>query len=46
MAFGLWTFPVHGLLLCVIANEIHHRAQGCVSLRALGIEPPGFWDRS
>jgi uncharacterized damage-inducible protein DinB len=45
-AFGQWTFPVHGLLLYVIDNEIHHRGQGYVYLRALGIEPPGFWDRS
>ena len=28
-----------------IDNEIHHRAQGFVYLRALGIEPPFFWDR-
>lgn len=45
-AFGQWTFPVHDLLLYVIDNEIHHRGQGYVYLRALGIEPPGFWDRS
>jgi uncharacterized damage-inducible protein DinB len=45
-AFGQWTMPVHDLLLYVIDNEIHHRAQGYVYLRALGIEPPAFWDRS
>jgi uncharacterized damage-inducible protein DinB len=28
-----------------IDNEIHHRGQGYVYLRALGIEPPGFYDR-
>jgi uncharacterized damage-inducible protein DinB len=28
-----------------IDNEIHHRAQGYVYLRALGIEPPAFWER-
>ncbi|MGZ5248500.1 MAG: DinB family protein [Flavitalea sp.] len=28
-----------------IDNEIHHRGQGYVYLRSLGIEPPFFWDR-
>ena len=28
-----------------IDNEIHHRAQGYVYLRALGIEPPAFYQR-
>ena len=28
-----------------IDNEIHHRAQGYVYLRALGIQPPFFWER-
>jgi uncharacterized damage-inducible protein DinB len=45
-AFGQWTFPVHDLFLYVIDNEIHHRGQGYVYLRALGLEPPAFWDRS
>ena len=44
-AFGQWTMPVHDLLLYVIDNEIHHRGQGYVYLRALGIEPPPFWER-
>ncbi len=26
-------------------NEIHHRGQGYVYLRALGIEPAAFWER-
>ena len=26
-------------------NEIHHRGQGYVYLRALGVEPPPFWER-
>ena len=26
-------------------NEIHHRGQGYVYLRALGIEPPPFYER-
>ena len=41
-AFGQYTGPVHDLLLYVIDNEIHHRAQGYVYLRALGVEPPPF----
>lgn len=45
-AFGQWTMPVHDLFLYVIDNEIHHRGQGYVYLRALGIEPPPFYDRS
>lgn len=28
-----------------IDNEIHHRGQGYVYLRALGIEPPAFYQR-
>ena len=45
-AFGQYTGPVHDLILYVIDNEIHHRGQGFVYLRALGIEPPAFYDRS
>jgi uncharacterized damage-inducible protein DinB len=44
-AFGQYTGPVYELLLYVIDNEIHHRGQGYVYLRALGIEPPPFWER-
>ncbi|GAA3751274.1 DinB family protein [Terriglobus aquaticus] len=29
-----------------VDNEIHHRGQGYVYLRALGFEPPAFYDRS
>ncbi|HEX7004950.1 MAG TPA: DinB family protein [Trueperaceae bacterium] len=32
-------------LLYQIDNEIHHRAQGYVYLRQLGIEPPPFYER-
>ena len=46
VAFGQWEMPIHGLLLYIIDNEIHHRGQGYVYLRALGIEPPAFYDRS
>ncbi|HEX8271712.1 MAG TPA: DinB family protein [Longimicrobiaceae bacterium] len=44
-AFGQWTMPVHDLLLYGIDNEIHHRGQGYVYLRALGVEPPPFYER-
>jgi len=46
MAFGQYPGTAHDLILYVIDNEIHHRAQGYVYLRALGIEPPPFYDRS
>ena len=45
-AFGQYKDKLVNLLLYVIDNEVHHRAQGYVYLRALGIEPPAFWDRS
>jgi uncharacterized damage-inducible protein DinB len=32
-------------VLYQIDNEIHHRAQGMVYLRLLGLEPPAFADR-
>jgi uncharacterized damage-inducible protein DinB len=44
-AFGQFENTVIGTILYFIDNEIHHRAQGTVYLRALGIEPPAFWDR-
>ena len=44
-AFGQWEMPIYSLLLYVIDNEIHHRGQGYVYLRSLGIEPPPFWER-
>ena len=43
--FGEYNFPVYSNMLYFVDNEIHHRAQGYVYLRALGIEPPFFWDR-
>jgi uncharacterized damage-inducible protein DinB len=46
VAFGQWEMPIHGLLWYIIDNEIHHRGQGYAYLRALGIEPPPFYDRS
>ena len=45
-AFGQYPGIAHDLVLYVIDNEIHHRGQGYVYLRALGIEPPGFYDRA
>jgi uncharacterized damage-inducible protein DinB len=44
-AFGQYTGVVNDLLLYVIDNEIHHRGQGYVYLRALKIDPPAFYDR-
>lgn len=44
-AFGQWKMPVYSLIQYVIDNEIHHRGQGYVYLRALGIEPPPFYER-
>jgi uncharacterized damage-inducible protein DinB len=45
-AFGLYEGVIYGLLLYWIDNEIHHRGQGYVYLRSLGIDPPAFYDRS
>ena len=44
-SFGQYTGPGHWQVLYVIDNEIHHRGQGYVYLRALGVEPPLFWER-
>lgn len=44
-AFGQYTAPLYELLLYCIDNEIHHRGQGYVYLRALGVEPPPFFER-
>lgn len=45
VAFGQYPGLVYDLLLYGIDNEVHHRGQGYVYLRALGIEPPGFYER-
>lgn len=45
VAFGMWPGTGISFLLYFIDNEIHHRGQGYVYLRSLGIEPPAFWDR-
>jgi uncharacterized damage-inducible protein DinB len=44
-AFGLYPGTGYDILLYAVDNEIHHRGQGYVYLRALGIEPPGFYER-
>jgi uncharacterized damage-inducible protein DinB len=44
-AFGKWEAPGLVTIQYAIDNEIHHRGQGYVYLRALGIEPPPFWER-
>jgi len=44
-AFGMWEGTIAWIILYFIDNEIHHRGQGYVYLRSLGIEPPAFWDR-
>jgi uncharacterized damage-inducible protein DinB len=44
-AFGQWKMPIFALLLYVVDNEIHHRGQGYVYLRELGISPPPFYER-
>ena len=44
-AFGQWEMPGQATIQYAIDNEIHHRGQGYVYLRALGIEPPPFWER-
>jgi len=44
-SFGQFTGPVHWQVLYVIDNEVHHRGQGYVYLRALGVAPPAFFER-
>jgi len=43
MAWGHFS-PLESVLYA-IENEIHHRGQGYVYLRALGVEPPAFYER-
>lgn len=44
-AFGMYPGSGYSLLSYVIDNEVHHRGQGYVYLRVLGIEPPPFYER-
>lgn len=43
--FGQYEFPIIHNILYFVDNEVHHRGQGYVYLRALNIEPPFFWER-
>ncbi len=43
--FGQYEFPIIENIFYFIDNEIHHRGQMYVYLRALNIEPPFFWER-
>jgi uncharacterized damage-inducible protein DinB len=45
LAFGAYEGRIIDTLFYFIDNEIHHRAQGYVYLRSLGIEPPAFYER-
>ncbi|MGC2661598.1 MAG: DinB family protein [Bryobacteraceae bacterium] len=45
-AFDQWEGTGINTILYGIENEIHHRGQGYVYLRVLGINPPAFYDRS
>lgn len=45
LAFGKYEGTIWSSIFYFIDNEIHHRAQGYVYLRSLGIEPPPFWAR-
>jgi uncharacterized damage-inducible protein DinB len=44
-AFGQWEGTGSWFVSYFIENEIHHRGQGYVYLRSLGIAPPPFWER-
>lgn len=46
LVFGQWEMPMWSAFLYAVDNEIHHRGQAFVYLRALGVEPPAFPDRS
>ncbi len=43
--FGQYEGTVWSSIFYFIDNEIHHRGQGYVYLRALGVEPPFFYER-
>ncbi|PIB28630.1 DinB family protein [Maribacter sp. 4G9] len=46
VSFGQYPGTVQSSLFYFLDNEMHHRGQGYVYLRSLGIEPPMFYDRS
>ena len=43
--FGMYEGTVLSSIFYFIDNEIHHRGQGFVYLRSLGVEPPAFYER-
>lgn len=45
VAFEQYESVAYNSILYFIDNEIHHRAQGFVYLRSLGLTPPNFWER-
>lgn len=45
VAYGQYEGTIISFLFYFIDNEVHHRGQGYVYLRSLGIEPPLFWER-
>jgi uncharacterized damage-inducible protein DinB len=45
MTFGQYKGTVCSSIFYFIDNEIHHRGEGYVYLRSLGVEPPFFWER-
>jgi len=45
VAFGQYEGTITSFIFYFIDNEVHHRGQGYVYLRALGITPPLFWER-
>lgn len=45
VSFGQYEMPGYAQLFYFVENEVHHRGQGYVYLRSLGIEPPKFWER-
>ncbi|WP_276483384.1 DinB family protein [Paraflavitalea pollutisoli] len=42
---GQYEGTFYSAILYWLDNENHHRGQGFVYLRSLGIQPPFFWDR-
>lgn len=43
--FGQYENTVFDSITYFVENEIHHRGQGYVYLRAIGIQPPFFWEK-
>jgi uncharacterized damage-inducible protein DinB len=43
--FGQYEAPLYAAILYWIDNEVHHRGQGYVYLRSLGVNPPPFYER-